>query len=412
MLNAVYPTSIIEMPSLKNQNFSDKPITIDVTSACQSANIGGLQQSFTTRISNAKSFQIMNLINPSFLIDTSLTQTSANCSFEFNFEDSFGSSESFRYKDIPIAPLIRNELADFNVNSRDEKGIEFDHSLAIVSENRDKNIRYPLINQTHLGYIAQPQDKILLVCEDYISQIFARDANEILLSQFDGAPLVWNKNLNGVDPRLSQPAEDCRMMHETIDVDKTMKFSRQFHLVQKTSDLKIMASVSTQLFAQTGFQNKFNNDHAQEIIHLQISNPTNASIRIALPSLQVKFIGQISNLPNKLFNQDIIPLVQGGQLIRQDPKDGKILSIGAQSELNVSYVLSFTGTCSIASAGESYIGQFSKIYFQALSKLRVMQIVGSDDSPEYFKIYEDVDLGLAPQNTVIDIGHTIICRGM
>ena len=414
MLNAVYPTSVIEMPSLKNQNFAEKPITIDVISVCQAsaANPGGQQESFTTRISNVESFQLMNLVNPSFLVNTSNSQTNTTCSFDFNFEDSLGSTESFRYKDIPVAPLIRGDLVDFNVNSRDEKGVEFDHALAIVSENRNKNVRYPLVSQTHLGYIAKPKDRILLVCENYISQISARDTNEISLAQFDKAPLIWNKNLNGVDPRISQPAEDCRLMHETTDSNKTMKFSRQFHLVQKTSDLKISASVITQLFTQMSSQNRFNSDHAQEMIHLQIMNPTNDPIRIALPTLQVQFIGQISNLPNKMFNQDIIPLLQGGQFLRQDPRFGKILSIAAQSEVNVSYVLSFPGACTINASPDLGLGIFSKIYFQALSNLKVIQIVGTDDAPEYFKTYEDVDLGLAPPNTVIEIGHMVLCRGL
>ncbi len=405
---AIYPTSTIEMETLKGHNFSEDPIALNVTSSCQMPNGA---RSFQKLFSNVQSLQLLSLLDSNFIVELSLAQANVLCSMTFVFNNKIGSSHSFQFKDIPIAPLLKEEASQINLNSRDEQGKEIDPRLPIVFENTNNGVKFPLISQTQISYNSQVDTKLTLVCEYFSSQILAKSRSEISLSQFNSAKLIWQKrlppSLSETDPRVAVPAQECRILFESIGTEHSVKFSRQFRLVYKNSDLKIAISINSKLFSNISKSGSILSGSSPEIFHLDIFNPSNIPVAVALSTVKMQVLANydVGRLDyHEGFTRELSIIIEGGQFVAQDPSLGKVVSVQPRSHLTASYRLPFTSTCLFIREDMSIDirnHNYAEIWARTLANLSIVQLANPiiDNfyyQPEYYKVYYQIENGSLP----------------
>ena len=405
---AIYPTSIVEIESIKTHSFSVSPISLNVTSNCRSANTS---RSFQKTFKNTASFQLMSLLEPDHLIELSKNQTNTTCDMNFVFNNQIGSSQSFMFKEITIAPLPKEEISEINLVSYDESGREFDPRLPIVTENRNPLQKLPLFSQTRISFNSRSDNLMSLVCENFISQLNSKARSDISLSIFENAKTIWQKQLpaelKGLDPRQSVPAQDCRIMYATSGQEHSIKFSRQFRMVNRNQDLKIKLTTNSKLFSGLGKTGKISFGNNIEIFHLEIVNPSNAPLAVALGNVQMQVLANydIGRLDyHEGFTRALNIQIEGGQTIWQDATLGKVVHIPPASRVDVSYQLAFNSTCLVVNETMSIDIKnhtYAEIWARSLSNLIVVQLANPIVEnlvfhPEYYKVFSQVEGGTLP----------------
>ncbi len=423
MKETLYPSSVVEIEALKNNDFVTNPISLNVIGNCQTGSaIYNLRKIF----SNIKSFQLISLFDFNMVVENSRSNLTSTCSMNFEFINKNGSTEVFRFKDIPIGPLMKEDVANINLVSHDEQGAEFDSRLPIVGENRNAGVKYPLTTQTQIILNSPAEPQLMLVCENFISQLSSKKQTYYALSQFDSARLIKFKNLSSsfgeTDPRIAIPAQDCRIMTESAGPDYQLKYSRQFRLVTKSPELKVKLKSNTKLFTNISKTGAIQAGSSPEIFHIEVFNPTNSPMTIAFGQMKMQVLA--SRNPGQKeyregFTQDMSIQIEGGQFIGQDPVLGKVITISAMAHLNVSYLLPFANTCRIIQIDATNfvpLPNYEEIWAHNLSNLSIIQLANPviDNltfHPEYYKVFYQTEEGAIPgASWTTEIGSGLNCE--
>ncbi len=213
--------------------------------------------------------------------------------------------------------------------------------------------------------------------------------------------------MSAADPGTAIPAQDCRLMLETSGFDRHLKFSRQFRVLNKNADLKIHVNMNSKIFSNLERTKSIPAGSTPEVFHLDIFNPSNAPISIALNNVPMQILANDDRGPRDANEGPVRELkmqIEGGPFVTQNPALGKIISISAMSHLSVSYQLPFPTACIFV---ESWMSpdlihlSNDAMWARTLSNLNVLQLAnpaidGLQFQPEFYKSYSQVEGGVLP----------------
>jgi len=402
------PTSIVEIPSLKNHNFTEDPIELKVRSLCTPLEPDPPSRDYKNQLLNAQSFKLLNILDPIFIIEMSSKQKTAQCALALEFVNKNGSTEVFKYNEVLIAPLSKDQSAEISLILKDQND-----RLPIVEENRNKYISYPLMAQTNFNYITTEDESVFLVCDNFMTETLVKSKNELILSQLARSKIIWQKPLSNlfkeVDSRVSKPAQDCRVMIEFGHKERSMKFSRQFRLLFKTPDLKIKSELRPNFFATISPSHPLTAGDTFEVLHLDIFNPNDYPATLAIPYFNMQVLAISPNLPPGQkygYAATVKIFTEGSDEITQNSFPGKVMNVVPGAHLQISYRLGLTSNCQYLvpraiEEGYPHNRDYSEVYLRILNDLAISQvanpILDKDSSKiEIYKLYEHPDEGSLP----------------
>lgn len=256
--------SLMEVKSLKNNNFSENPVSLTTKSHCT---VGIQNFDDQTKVQNLSEVRLDQILPTQLLLMNSQdSKNSAVCDLDLVFQNKFGSTHGFSKKGIKIQMMGINSISTFNLqNQKNQNAVNSFISEANFGAITSKSISLAqdliltVSNNSQLG-----EYKLICTSFDYSQSV--NHLSEVNFSEWFSAPQnrIIEKNkvaaFKDYDSRKYQSIQSCTLAHYS---------SAQHAIDSVTPYFKAYFNSYLPILTASSFESNFLRDRYSQLVETQ-----------------------------------------------------------------------------------------------------------------------------------------------